>query len=199
MTITNEIKDGLNVAFNESKLNYIDITQEIVVVILDFLGMDTNNEFPEDSRVKIIFKPYGRIAISSRKGEWDDAQAEIVELDENELNDYFSDLKLDSMYGWEFINIGGKNFEKWSDKLSLDKQTSSEWNKMNTIDLFGEQYGPDAITIDVRIWFDSFEVFGFDGKKMTTQEFIEKGQSGWNQLYKTGIKSENHRNYKMKE
>lgn len=172
--ITSEIKDGLNVAFNESKLNYIDITQENIVVIVDYLGMNENNEFPEDSRIKIIFKPYGRIAISYRKGEWDDEQAEVVGLNETNLKDYFADLKLDSMYGWEFINLGKEDFKKWSDKLSLDKQTCSEWDKMNTIDLFGEQYGPDVITIDVRIWFKSFEVFGFDGKKMTTQDFIDK-------------------------
>ena len=67
MKITSEIENGLNVAFNESKLNYVDITSDFIEVVLDCLYMNENNKFPDDSRIKIQFKPYGKVAISFEK------------------------------------------------------------------------------------------------------------------------------------
>ena len=161
--------------------------------------MNESKEFPEDSRIKVIFRPYGRIALSYRKGEWNNEEAEVVQIDQNNLKDYFSSLKLDSMYGWEFINLHEQDFNKWSDKLSLDKRIENDWRSMNTIDLFAEQNGEDPVTIDVRIWFDDLEIFDYDSHPMTIQQFIDSGQRGWDQLYNTGVESKEHKNYKMKK
>jgi hypothetical protein len=199
MKITSEIEKGLNLAFNESKLNYVDITPDFIEVVLDCICMNENNEFPDDSRIKIQFKPYGKIAISYRKGEWDDKQAEIVKIESDKLKDYFSDLTLDSMYGWEFINFGEKEYEKWSDKLSLILETDLDSKGMNTIDLFAEQIAKDAVTINIRIWFDDFKIFDSKENELTKQQFIDSGQRGWNQLYDTGIQSQDHKNFKMKK
>lgn len=194
MQISNELREGLDIAFNESTLNYVDISAEYVEVLLDCLCMNENNEFPEDSRVRVFFKSVGRIAVSYRKGEWNDEEAEVLKLDEKELKNAFEGLILDSMYGWEFINLDDTGFNKWSTRLSLDKITATNWNTMNTIDLFAEQVGKDEVTIDLRIWFENLEIVDFNDRPMTVQEFVDSGKRGWDQLYKTGINTRNHQN-----
>ena len=103
------------------------------------------------------------------------------------------------MYGWEFINLGEKEYEKWSDKLSLILETDLDCKGMNTIDLFAEQIAKDAITIDIRIWFDDFKILDSKENELTKQQFIDSGQRGWNQLYDNGIQSHDHKNCKMKK
>ena len=102
------------------------------------------------------------------------------------------------MYGWEFINLEEKQFTDWSDKISLDEINNSNWSDMNTIDLFAEQVGKDEITIDIRIWFSDFRVFDFKNTELSKKEFAENAQRGWNQMYETGIETENHKSKKMK-
>lgn len=193
MEITRKDKDKLNLAFNESKINYIGIESEDVEVLMDCISMNSDYKFPDDDRHKFVFSDFGRIAISYKLGEWDDEKAEIVKIQPNELKSKFDGLKLDSMYGWEFINLDNKTFDDWKDKISLDIINKDNWNEMNTIDLFAEQIGKEAVTIDIRIWFKDFQVFDNFGKELTKKEFVENGERGWNQLYKTGISSDNHK------
>jgi hypothetical protein len=199
MRFSNKIRDGLNVAFNESKINYLDISDESIEVVLDCLCMNENNEFPDDSRIKILFKPYGKIIISIREGGWNNESAEIIKFDRDKLKDYFQNLMLDSMYGWEFINLDESKYKHWADKLSFCIETGLDYSELNTIDLFAEQLGKESITIDLRIWFEDLKIFDWTGNEMTTQQFIDRGQRGWNQLYKTGIHTQDHKNTRMKD
>ena len=195
MKIKKKNKDKLDLAFNESKINHIEIETNLVEIMLDCISMNSKNEFPEDNRHKFIFKNFGRIAVSYRLGEWNDENAEIIKIESNELKSKFEGLKLNAMYGWKFINIGEKNFNDWKNKLSLDFVNNENWKKMNTFDLFAEQYGKN-ITIDIRLWFKDFTVFDYFGKELNIKEFMENGERGWNQLYKTGITTENHKTEK---
>jgi len=193
MKNTKENKDKLDLAFNESKINYIGIESGEVELLMDCISMNSDNKFPDDDRHRFMFNDFGRIAISFRLGEWDDEKAEIVNIEPIELKSKFDNLKLDSMYGWEYINLDDKTFNDWKDKISLDVVNKDDWNKMNTIDLFAEQIGKDAVTIDIRIWFKDFQIFDYFGRELTKKEFIENGERGWNQLYKTGISTDNHK------
>ena len=198
MNIDKKQKDELDLAFNESTINYVGIESDSVEILLSCISMNADKEFPDDNRLKIVFSDYGRIAISYRKGTWDDENAEIEEIKPDELKSKFDGLILDSMYGWAFINLEEKQFTDWSDKISLDKINNSNWSDMNTIDLFAEQVGKDEITIDIRIWFIDFRVFDFKNTELSKKEFAENAQRGWNQMYETGIETENHKSKKMK-
>jgi len=159
--------------------------------------MNAKNEFPDDNRLKILFAEYGRIAVSYRKGSWDDENAEVVKIEPTHLKSKFNGLVLDSMYGWEFINIGEKQFNEWSERISIDEINNSNWNSMNTIDLFAEQVGKDEIIIDVRIWFKDFQIFDLKDNELSKENFANNAERGWNQLYKTGITTTDHKTKKM--
>jgi hypothetical protein len=199
MRIEKEHKDRLNLAFNESTINWIDIKANSIEVLLDCISMSSDGNFPEDNRLKFVFSDYGRIAVSYRKGEWDDETAEIITIIPNELKKQFNGLKLDSMYGWEFINLDNDDFDKWKTKISLDQINNSNWEELNTIDLFAEQIANQAVTIDVRIWFSDFKIFNHKNLELTKKEFVENGERGWNQLYKTGIETDNHKTKKIEK
>ena len=197
MNIEKKQKDGLDLALNESKINFVDIESNKVTVLLSCISMKSDNEFCDDNRFRIEFNDYGRIALSYRNGLWDDKNAKIEIIKPSELKSKFKDLILDSMYGWEFINLEEKHFTDWSDRISLDEINKSEWSEMNTIDLFAEQVGKNEVTIDIRIWFSNFRIFDINDKELTKEEFAENGKRGWNQLYETGIKTENNKTTKL--
>ncbi len=197
MNIEKKQKDGIDLALNESKINFVDIESNKVAVLLSCISMKSDNEFYDDNRFRIEFNDFGRIAVSYRNGTWDDKSAKVEIIEPGELKSKFKDLILDSMYGWEFINLEEKHFTDWSDRISLDKINKSEWSEMNTIDLFAEQVGKDEVTIDIRIWFSDFRIFDINDKELTKEEFAENGKRGWNQLYETGIKTENNKTTKL--
>ncbi|NVK66547.1 MAG: hypothetical protein HWE22_18285 [Flavobacteriales bacterium] len=193
-----EVKDKLDLAFNESTINFVDIGEKSIEVVFDFISMDSNGEFPNDNRHLIAFNNFGRIALSYKMGSWDNENAKILSIEPNTIKQHFNDLNLDSMYGWEFINLGEEEFTKWSDKLSLDLMKREDWKSLNTIDLFGEQIGTPEVTIDIRIWFDEMSIKTVEGKELSLQEFTENAQRGWDQMYKTGISTSNHKTTKLK-
>ena len=44
-------------------------------------------------------------------------------------------------------------------------------------------------TIDIRIWFDSIEIFDSDLRPFNIQTFIDNGKRGWDKLYESGWKT----------
>lgn len=197
MKIDQMQKDEIDLALNESTINFIDIKSNKVIVLLSCISMKENKEFYKDNRFRLEFIDFGRIAISYRLGTWDDKNASIEIIQPEELKSKFESLILDSMYGWEFINLDDKHFEEWSNRLSLNQINNLEWQKMNTVDIFAEQVGKDEITIDVRIWFSDFKIFDFEGNELSKIEFSENGKRGWNQVYESGISTENHKTTKL--
>lgn len=199
MKITKKDKDRLDLAFNESKINHLEIKPNVIEVLMDCVSMNSENKFPEDDRHKFIFNQFGRIAIRLKLKKHGNDKAEIIKIKANELKAKFDGLKLESMYGWEYINLADEHFNHWQDELSLDEINNNSWAKMNTIDLFAEQIGKETITIDIRIWFTNFKVFDYLGRELSKKEFVENAQRGWNQIYKTGTSSENHKTKTLKK
>ena len=196
--IETEVKEQLDLAFNESKINYIAISQDSIEVMFDFISMDSSGDFPNDNRHLITFNNFGRTVLSYKMGCWDDEDAEVISIEPQAVQQHFTDLNLDSMYGWEFINLGEEEFTKWSDKHSLDLTKREDWKRLNTIDLFGEQIGTPEVTIDIRIWFDEMSIKTLEGKELSLKEFTENAQRGWDQMYKTGLSTSNHKTTKLK-
>lgn len=197
--IEGDVKDKLDLAFNESRINFIRITEGSLEVMFDFISMDSSGEFPDDDRHLITFNNFGRITLSYKMGSWDDENAEVISIEPEEVQQHFADLNLDSMYGWEFINLGDEECTKRSNKHSLDLTKREDWKRLNTIDLFGEQIGTPDVTLDIRIWFDEISIKTFEGKELSLQEFTENAQRGWDQLYSTGISTSNHKTTKLRD
>lgn len=197
MIFENKYKDGIDLAINESTLNSVRIGSNEVEVGLGCISMNENGEFPDDNRFKFIFHDFGRIALSFRRGLWDDESALIEKIDPSEIASKLNGLILDSMYGWEFIDLKENQFTSWSDKKSLDKVNKQNWSDMHTIDLFAEQDGAEPVTIDLRIWFADIQILDWNNSELSLDEFIQNGQRGWEQLYKTGITTTNNKTSKL--
>jgi len=69
--------------------------------------------------------------------------------------------------------------------VSFDKIICADFEKQHTIDLFQEDKYSKK-TIDIRIWFDTIDIFDSNLKLFDTQTFIGNGKRGWDKLYKDG-------------
>jgi hypothetical protein len=179
-TFTEDIIDGINLALNEATILGIEFQKEKEIVTVTFspVALDDNGEIPTDNRVKFVFKPVGKFIASYRLGRWDDKSAQVVKFDPEQIFEKVEEFKHLSIYGWEFINC--KNENAWFDKLSFDFNSEKSQGRRNTIDLF--QDGGNK-HIDIKIWFDDFEIFNAKHEKIELQTFIVNGKRGWDGIY----------------
>ncbi|NQX85084.1 MAG: hypothetical protein HRT67_04150 [Flavobacteriaceae bacterium] len=187
MKIPTEIRDSLNLALNESRLTEFSIDRKLnqVSVILETVAMNKDLTIPEDSRVVITFNGVSRVAGKLKLGEWNDESAKTEKFEPEELSEKLMNYNGHSMYGWEFINVENseKEFQKWQNNSSFDISLVEGQNDINTIDIFSEHFSEKCKTLDLRIWFEELEIESFSGISMTTQEFIDRGERGWNAIY----------------
>jgi hypothetical protein len=189
MTITEEIKSGLNVALNHATLNYVEFHEgeNSVKAVLDCLAVELNGEFPLDTRIILDFVQIGRISASYRLGKWNDETAIIKKItNEQELTKALKELSPDSMYRIEF-------FEKWSNQISFDYTTEKNLDGFNTIDLFAEQFITPVTTVDIGIWFKALKAYTIDNRELSIEEFIARGRRGWDRLSLGGLSTKGHR------
>lgn len=182
--ITPDIKNGLNQALNEAKIVGLDFDKERKNVYVTFypIAIQQDGTIPKDNRFLFTFRNVGRLATSLTL----DTNLEAVKFDPNELSDKMREFKKESLYGWEFINNSEEIvFKQWKDNVSFDTIISDDYLNQDTIDLFQEDKYSKK-TIDIRIWFDSIEIFDSDLKPFETQTFIDNGKRGWNKLYEDG-------------
>jgi len=93
-----------------------------------------------------------------------------------------------AIYGWDFVNCGDKDFDTWKDRLSFNYSTGKISGLTNTIDLFQE--GGDQ-HIDIRIWFDNFEIVTPKYESVELEDFLENGKRGWDAIYANNEKMQN--------
>ena len=182
--ITEDIKDGLNLALNEAIIVGLDFDKERKTVYLTFypIAIQQDGTIPNDNRFLFAFRNVGRLASSLTL----EPETKAIKFDTNELSDKMSEFKNESLYGWEFIdNDEELIFKQWKDNVSFDKIFSDTFEKQHTIDLFQEDKYSKK-TIDIRIWFDTIEMFDSDLKPFDAQTFIANGKRGWDKLYKDG-------------
>ncbi|MCR9015435.1 hypothetical protein NU887_10340 [Aquiflexum sp. XJ19-11] len=182
--ITEDIKDGLNLALNEAIIVGLDFDKEVRTVYLTFypIAIQQDGTIPNDNRFLFAFRNVGRLASSLTLV----PETKAIKFDTNELSNKMSEFKNESLYGWEFIdNDEELIFKQWKDNVSFDEIFSDSFEKQHTIDLFQEDKYSKK-TIDIRIWFDKIEMFDSNLKPFAAQTFIDNGKRGWDKLYKDG-------------
>jgi hypothetical protein len=73
---------------------------------------------------------------------------------------------------------------------------SDAFEKQHTIDLFqNDKFSYKAI--DIRIWFDEFEIYNSRIKPISIETFISNGKRGWTKLYEEGWETQSENRDKL--
>lgn len=191
MRIDEELKYRIGIALNEANLLGVEFDKEknLVACSFELVTMDKDGNVPEDKRILLIFKPVGRFVASLRNGHWDDKNAVVEKFEPEDILEIIHSFKGLPIYGWDFINCGDKDFDTWKDRLSFDYSTEGNIGLTNTIDLFQED---DNRHIDLRIFFDDFEILTPKYESIDLEEFLENGKRGWDAVYSNNDKIDNY-------
>jgi hypothetical protein len=179
---TTEIKQGINIALNEAQILGIefDKDKEIVAVTFAPIAIDQDGKVPTDNRVQFVFNPVGRFVASYKTGRWDDDNAKILKFEPQDIFNKVQEFNHSPIYGWKFIDVDDKEFNKWKNKLSFDYTSNQHNGLRHTINLFQDG---NSKTINIKIWFDNFEIFDSNYNKINLETFIENGKRGWDAVY----------------
>lgn len=190
MIIDEELKHKIGLALNEATLLGVEFDEEKKLVSCSFavVAMDKEGNVPQDNRLLFIFKPVGRFVASYRAGHWDDKGALVEKFEPKDILEIIKRFQGQAIYGWDFMNCGDKDFDTWKDRLSFDYSTGDNTGLTNTMDLFQEGGNKH---IDLRIWFDEFEILTPKYEKVKLQDFIDNGKRGWDAIYENNEKMGN--------
>jgi len=182
MNIDEELRHRIGLALNEATLLGVEFDKEKNLVACSFalVAMDKNGNVPEDNILLFIFKPVGRFVASLRNGHWDDKNAKVEKFKPESILEIIQTFKGLSIYGWDFVNCGDEDFDTWKDRLSFDYSKGDNVGLTNTIDLFQEG---DNRHIDLRIWFEDFEILTKKYEQVNLEDFLENGKRGWDAVY----------------
>ena len=182
MQIDEDLRHRMGLALNEATLLGVEFDKEKNLVACSFalVTMDKDGNVPDDNRLLFIFKPVGRFVASLRNGHWDDKNAEVEKFEPESILEIIQSFKGLSIYGWDFVNCGDEDFDTWKDRLSFDYSKGENVGLSNTIDLFQEGGNRH---IDLRIWFDDFEILTPMYESVDLEEFLENGKRGWDAIY----------------
>jgi len=179
---TEDIIWGINLALNEATLLGVEFNREKEIVVVSFspVALDEKGQVPEDNRVQFFFKPVGKFIASHRLGHWDDKSAQTIQFEPEQILEKVEEFGHCSIYGWKFINRKKESDSNWLDKLSFDYNSTNNHGRQHSIGFFQE--GEDK-HIDIKIWFDEFEIYNSKYDKIDLQTFIENGKRGWDGIY----------------
>jgi hypothetical protein len=177
MSLTEEHRDGLNVALNEADLLGFDVDPERRIASATFrvLTLPEVGPVPDDRRVQFLFRPVGRVAASLRDGRWDDPGASVVPFGLRELLSIVHSFGGLPVYGWDFIDVDAKKLAKWSDRLSLN-WTSGVDGRTHSITVFQETGNR---ILDLCVWFDELEIRDSERRVIPIDGFIAAGKRWW--------------------
>lgn len=181
-TYSEEIINGVNAALNEAKLLGVEFHRDIEIVAVTFapIAIDNKGQVPADNRIQFVFKPIGKFIASYRLGDWDDKTAPVIKFEPEQILEKVEEFGHYPIYGWEFIDCKEESDYSWLDKLSFDFNSEYNHGKQHSIELFQE--GSDK-HIDIKFWFDEFEIFTLNHEKVEFQTFIDNGKRGWDGIY----------------
>jgi hypothetical protein len=190
MQIDEELRHRIGLALNEATLLGVEFDKEKNLVSCSFalVAVDKDGNVPEDNRLLFIFKPIGRFVASYRNGHWDDKNAVVEKFEPERILEIIQSFQGLAIYGWDFVNCGDKDFDIWKDRLSFDYSTGDNIGLTNTIDLFQEGGNKH---IEIRIWFDDFEILTPKYEQVELEEFLENGKRGWDAVYANNDKMNN--------
>jgi hypothetical protein len=181
MLLTKEQIQGLNTSLEESNLLGIEVDPDRRIAAATFavLTLPQTGAAPADRRVQFLFWPVGRVAASLRNGRWYDSNAEVVKFNIADLLLVVQSFNGLPIYGGEFFDVPeAKSFARWAERLSLDYRSGSD-GLSHTLDLFQEGHRH----LEIRLWFDEFEIRNPAGAVIPLSEFMVMGQRWWDGLY----------------
>ena len=183
-SVSEDERDGLNVALNEATWAAIDvdITARRVRLLLDVLSLPPKGVASAGSRVIVAVSQVSRIAASLRMGWWNDEAAEVVPLDVAGLDATVRSFGGCSLYGWEFIDPPEASWLHWRDRLSVDARLDPGQSP-HVLDLFQEGGSAQPRHLDLRIWFAQIQITTPDNRDIPLPDFIASGVRWWDGLY----------------
>jgi hypothetical protein len=182
--ISNEERDGLNVALNEATWAGVDVDLAARRARLEFdvLSLPPDGAPGAGSRVTVAVSQVSGIAASLRMGWWNDEAAEVIPLEIADLDATVRSFGGCPVYGWEFIDPPEESWVHWQDRLSVDTRLQ-QGESPHVIDLFQEGGSAQPRHMDLRIWFAKFQVTTPDGRGIALRDFIAAAVRWWDGLY----------------
>lgn len=177
MTAWEELRNELGIALNEADLLGFEVDPDRRVAAATFrvLTLPDIGPPPEDSRVRMLFRPVGRVAASLRNGFWNDDAAEVVPFALGELLGVVQSFGGRAIYGWEFFDLHEKELGRWGDRLSLDWRSGAE-GVSRSITVFQSSGAGPIRHLDLCVWFDELEIRRPDGAVVPPAEFAAGGR-----------------------
>jgi hypothetical protein len=184
-TISEDAREGLNVALNEATWAAIsmDTTARHARLLLHVLSLPPDDVTTAGSSgVVVALNRVSRIAASLRMGSWNDGTAEVVPLDLADLDAAVRSFGGCPIYGWQFIDPPEESWANWRDRLSVDARLDRE-ESPHVIDLFQEGGSAQPRHLDLRIWFAQIRIITRDDRDIALPEFIAAGVRWWDGLH----------------
>lgn len=180
MDLTEELRDGLDVALNEADFCDIRINERTGEVQLLFVVLTVPEEGPEpdDRRVVLTCRSTSRIVASLRNGVFDDEKAEVVPLELADLPSTVRSFGSQPIYGWEFIDVPDQGANVWRERASIDFPVG-HGNGEHSIDLFQQSAVGPSRHLDLRIEFDDLSATDANGDDLPLEELAAGGRRWW--------------------
>lgn len=190
MKLLKKQTDGLNIALNEATLLEIKLSSDKkkMAMTFDVLSLPSQDKVKLiDQKIFLILYNIGRIAISLKKGNWDDKNAKIIKLS---IDNFAEVLKKNCgypIYGNDFFNCEKNDFVTWKERLSLNI-VNEDGSVKNTLDIFQE--GKNHL--DMRIWFEGLKILSLHQNEISIEDFIAGGKRWWGAFYKKDKRTQEH-------
>ena len=183
MELSEDLKDGLGVAFEEAALLGAEFRESdrVAAVTLALLTLPESGPPPKDSRVQVRLTPVGRLAASLRLGDWNDPDAAVVPFTVEDLLPTVQSFGGLPIYGREFFDVLDQDSSDWLTRLSLSWTSGTSDGHRHTMRLFQAGAGRH---LDLCIWFDALSIIGPAGDERSIDEVIAGGLRWWDALYR---------------
>ncbi|MFF5229529.1 hypothetical protein [Dactylosporangium sp. NPDC000521] len=184
MDLTNDQRDGLNIALNEAAWLGIDVDAGAAraTMLVEVLTLPPVGPAPDDTTRLLHLSGVSRVAASLRNGLWNDAEASVEKLSLIDLDEAVRRFGGCPIYGWEFIDSPSQRWAAWRHRLSLDGHLSTE-PAPHVLELFQEGCSDSPRHLDLRVWFSTLLVTHRTGEEISLQEFIDGGTRWWDGLH----------------
>lgn len=169
MVITDEVRHALDVTLNWASLLEVEVdaASREAKVTFQILSL------PADRRVLFLFQNVGRVAASLRIGIWSNPAAPVVPFQLEELCEIVRTFGRLPVVGGEFWDVPQN--DRWKDRTSLLWE-AGESGRSHSISLLQRHSNS---TLDLYMWFDSFEIRDPAGIPILLTDFCADGPRYW--------------------
>lgn len=138
----------------------------------------TGDSTTEHMRVRLTFEGVTRVAASLRSQRWNDLDPRVLPLELSGLGEAITSFDGGRLHGWEFIDIDDSGWALWSELLSFDTVIDSRRIARHVLE-FSQEEGVSPRELDVRVWFDTVEVYRADGRAVPLPELVSAARRWW--------------------